>query len=146
MGRKDIQLLLVMTADERDRLMDAVTESYRIEWTESMEQAKHLIDEGNFQALILDEDLGPDWTSLSERAGEARADVPILVCTGQVGGKKLFRESRKDGSYIADLLIKPYSEEIVTERLAAALSPTTGREHAGATLPSHPLETGPAGG
>lgn len=123
--------------------MDAVTDSYRIEWTDSIEEAKRWIDEGKFEALILDEDLpAPGWTALTKQARKSNAALPILICTGEVGGKKLLGESRKDDTYIADVLVKPYSEEVVTRRVAAAVAPSSGQAHAGASMPSHPLETG----
>jgi|GEM_PF-6617114 len=132
-----------MAAKERNRLIEAIRDSYRIEWTDSIEQAKSWIDEGKFEALILDEDLpAPGWTALTQQARKSNAALPILICTSEVGGKKLFGESRKDDTYIADVLVKPYSEEVVTRRVAAAVAPSSGKAHTGATLPSHPLETG----
>ena len=146
-ANKDARILLVMSDSERKDLIGSVEQDYAFEATESVEEAQRLLTNDSYQVLIVDETLpAPGWRELSKFVRKNDIHVPMLICTGEVGSKEIFAESMKEDSHVVDVLIRPFDKDIVEGRIRAALRSGPQEKHKGATLPSHPLETGPQPG
>lgn len=140
------QILLVMTSDQRRDLTAVLDIDSGIDSVETVDDAKPMLQSGSYGLLIVEETIpSPGWQALSGFVRKQDLDIPILICTTEVAGKKIFAESKKDDTFIADVLIKPYSEKVVNARVQSALAGDSAPTHKGATLPSHPLEVGNAG-
>ncbi len=131
-----------MSEPERNRLQPKLKSiDASIDWTVSVDEARSRLLRNHYDAAILDDGLPDDGCrELLEFAHDNSVGLPFLICTGTVGDKGLFAESKR--TFIADMLVRPYRGDLVERRVRAALETDRTRPMAGATLPSHPLETG----
>src|SRR5690606_13971346 len=108
-----------------------------IDWAVNADSAHVAMDApGNYDAIIVDDKLPEDgWRVIMESAADLGVRAPFLVCTNPEGADGFLTESKK--VFIVDLLMRPYDDHIVQERVRNALTTDQTKPYPGATVPSH---------
>ncbi len=131
-------LLMVMNREEMRHLRAVLRPlEAEIDWAPDVDSAGAAFKAtSGYDAVVVDDRL-PDegWQKVMELAGEVGVNVPFLVCTDMEGSDRFLTQSKK--TFIADLLLRPYDDAIVQERVRDALESVQTEPFEGATIPSH---------
>lgn len=132
------RLLLVMNREEMRRLRAILKPLVaKIDWAVDVDSAHVALDAAVvYDAVVVDDRLPEEgWQKVMESARELGVKAPFLVCTTVDKSDRFLAESKK--TYIADVLMRPYADKIVQERVRNALETEQTAPFKGATVPSH---------
>ena len=136
-GKKK-RLLLVMNREEMRRLR-AILKPLRaaIDWAVDLDSARVAMDAPTlYDAIVVDDRLAQNgWQDVMNAAGELGVKAPFLVCTNLPRADEFLTQSKK--TFIADLLMRPYVDHLVQQRVQHALDTDQTEPYTGATIPSH---------
>lgn len=109
----------------------------KIDWAVDGDSAHVAMDgPGVYNAIVVDDRLPEDGSQkVMESAERLGVKAPFLVCTTLDHSDRFLTQSKK--TFIADLLMRPYVDEIVRERVRNALETDRTEPIGGATVPSH---------
>ena len=132
------RLLLVMNREEMRRLRAVLKPlEATIDWAVDVDSAHVAMDaQDAYDAVVVDDTLPEEgWQQVMESARKLGVKAPFLVCTNVERSDRFLTQSKK--TFIADLLMRPYVDEIVRERVRHALETDQTEPFPGATVPSH---------
>ena len=136
--REKKRLLLVTNREEMRRLRAILKPlDAHIDWAADPESGHTLLESpGNFDAVIVDDKLPAEgWRNVIESARKLGVKAPFLICTQKEGADRFLTESKT--ILIADLLVRPYDDKLVQDRVRRALEMDHAEPFKGATVPSH---------
>lgn len=136
-GKKK-RLLIAANREEMRRLRAILRPlEIAIDWAADADSANVALDApGSYDAVIVDDKLPEDGCQeVMEFAAELGVKAPFLVCTNPEGADRFLTESKK--VLIVDLLMRPYDNQIVQQRVRNALETDRTGPYPGATVPSH---------
>ena len=135
---KKRRLLMVMNRQEMRRLRTILRPlGATIDWAVDVDSARVALDAPTeYDAVVVDDRLPEEgWEKVMTAAGELGVRTPFLVCTNLERADRFLTQSKK--TFIADLLMRPYVDAIVQERVQNALETDQTEPYRGATVPSH---------
>lgn len=127
-----------MSRDEMRRLRSILKPlDAHIDWAVDVDSAATLLETTDrFDAVLVDEALpNGQWKEVMKRAGSLGIQTPFLVCTNEVGDDEILTQSKT--TLVSDILIRPYVDELVLQRVQHALDTDQTQPYPGATIPSH---------
>jgi DNA-binding NtrC family response regulator len=129
---------MVMNREEMRRLRAILRPlGAAIDWAVDVDSAHVALDAPTiYDAVVVDDRLPEEgWQQVMTSAGALGVKAPFLVCTNLERADRFLTQSKK--TFIADLLMRPYVDEIVQHRVQNALETDQTEPYRGATIPSH---------